>query len=193
MDIDVRHLNEALSTLGEILEIRGLTYEIVVIGGSGLMLLGLLNRSTRDLDALALVQEGTYTSADPLPLPLVEAIASVGRALGISEDWLNPGPTELLRFGLPQGFETRVERKRYGGLTLLIAGRLDQVCFKLYAAVDQGAKSKHASDLRKLEPSRDELLAAARWSRTHDPSEGYREALVATLVGLGVEVDDVDV
>ena len=112
--------------------------------------------------------------------------------MGLSDDWLNPGPTELLRFGLPAGFEQRVQRRYYGGLTLLVAGRLDQICFKLYAAVDQGAGSKHAADLRRLEPTRGELLSAARWSRTHDPSDGYRQELVAMLKVLAVEADDAD-
>jgi hypothetical protein len=105
---------------------------------------------------------------------------------------LNPGPTELLRFGLPEGFEGRVEKRHYGGLTLQVAGRFDQICFKLYAAVDQGGGSKHAADLRKLAPTSDELLTAARWSRTHDPSESYRQELVATLATIGVQADDVD-
>jgi hypothetical protein len=193
MDIDRQLLDEALKTLGEVLDARGQTYEIVAIGGSSLMLLGLISRPTRDLDALALVDDGAYVSAEPLPSPLVDAVASVGRALGLSEDWLNPGPTELLRLGLPQGFEDRVERRRYGGLAVQVAGRLDQICFKLYAAVDQGLESKHAADLRMLGPAPEELMNAARWTRTHDPSDGYREMLLRTLIALGVEADDADV
>ncbi len=192
MDIDGRTLDEALTTLGEVLASRGLAYEIVAIGGSGLMLLGLMARPTRDLDALALVQDGVYVSADPFPPALKDAVVSTGRALGLPDDWLNPGPTELLRFGLPDGFESRVSRREYGGLTLQVAGRLDQICFKLYAAVDQGVGSKHAADLRRLEPTESELLGAARWTRTQDPSDGYREVLIATLVAFGVEADDAD-
>jgi hypothetical protein len=62
---------------------------------------------------------------------------------------------------------------------------LDQVHLKLYAAVDQGP-GKHEADLRALEPTRDELLAAARWTLTHDPSSGYRHVLEQALVALGV-------
>ncbi len=40
MDMDGQLLDEALKTLGEVLEARGLTYEIVAIGGSALMLWG---------------------------------------------------------------------------------------------------------------------------------------------------------
>jgi hypothetical protein len=74
-----------------------------------------------------------------------------------------------------------------------VAGRLDQICFKLYAAVDQGLESKHATDLRMLGPAPEELMNAARWTRTHDPSDGYREMLLKTLIALGVEADDADV
>ncbi|MCZ7589171.1 MAG: hypothetical protein M5U27_10030 [Gaiella sp.] len=52
--------------------------------------------------------------------------------------------------------------------------------------VDQGA-GKHEADLRNLNPTREELLAAARWTRTHDPSEGFRGQLLAALAYLGVE------
>ncbi len=65
------------------------------------------------------------------------------------------------------------------------------VCFKLYAAVDQGPRSRHAQDLRELDPDQEELLSAARWSRSQDPSPGYRSVLVATLAELGVEDADV--
>ena len=36
----------------------------------------------------------------------------------------------------------------------------------------------------------DELLAAARWTVTHDPSPGFRSLLVQTLGDLGVEDAD---
>ena len=135
MDIDGEKPEEALATLCEVLEGRGPAFEIVAIGGSGLMLLGLVSRPTRDLDALAFVKDGACISADPFRPALTDAVASTGWALGLSEDRFNPGPTELLRFGLPAGFESRVSRRRYRTLTLQVAGRFDQICFKLYAAV----------------------------------------------------------
>jgi hypothetical protein len=125
---------------------------------------------------------------------LVRRVSMLGPGYGASpildEQWLNARPTDLLRFGLPEGFEDRVEIRRYGGLTLRIAGRFDQICFKLYAAVDQGMESRHGADLRTLEPTHEELLAGARWSRTHDPSEGYRQGLVKLLEAMGVEDAD---
>ena len=55
-----------------------------------------------------------------------------------------------------------------------------------YAAVDQGPDSKHFEDLVNLGPSNDELLVAARWARSHDPSEGFRDQLLHALRDLGV-------
>ena len=53
--------------------VRDLSFEVVAIGGSGLLLLGLSNRPTRDLDLAALVWQGSYVKADPLPPDLAEA------------------------------------------------------------------------------------------------------------------------
>jgi hypothetical protein len=70
--------------------------------------------------------------------------------------------------------------------TVLFASRIDQVHFKLYAVADQGA-GRHLADLQALEPTEAELLEAARWSRTHDPSEGHRTIMLGVLVHLGVQ------
>lgn len=70
-----------------------------------------------------------------------------------------------------------------------LLGRRDLIALKLYAAVDQGPDSKHVTDLRALGPTSEELLAAARWTRMHDPSEGFRTHLVQALAYFGVEDD----
>lgn len=93
-------------------------------------------------------------------------------------------------FGLPERFEDRTEVRRYGNLTVRIAGRFDQICLKVYAAVDQAPQSRHLDDLRDLHPTSDELLLAGRWARTHDPSEGFRSQLLAMLRHLQVEGAD---
>ena len=187
MDLDGSLLDRALETLGATLEARGHDFELVAIGGSALMLVGWITRPTKDLDIVAVVKDGDLVSGDPLPSDLVKASQDVGRALGLAHNWLNAGPTELLRFGLPQGFRDRVETRRFRALTLHLAGRFDQICFKVYAAADQGPRSKHVADLRALQPTREELFAGGRWSTTHDPSEGYRQELVGLLTFLGVE------
>jgi len=139
MDLDGSLLDRALETLGATLEARGHDFELVAIGGSALMLVGWITRPTKDLDIVAVVKDGDLVSGDPLPSDLVKASQDVGRALGLAHNWLNAGPTELLRFGLPQGFRDRVETRRFRALTLHLAGRFDQICFKVYAAADPGS------------------------------------------------------
>jgi len=189
-NITPERADELLSALGEQLAAVGERFELVVIGGSALAALGLVRRATRDIDIVALRSEGALVPAEPLPVVLAGARDRVARDFGLDAGWLNPGPTELLRFGLPEGFESRLERRPYGlALTVHLAGRLDHVHFKLYAMVDQGA-GRHEADLRALHPSPEELLAAARWARTHDPSEAFRQVLLAALDHLGVHDAD---
>lgn len=180
-------LDEVLSALGATLADRGLAYEVVVVGGSGLLLLGLTARPTRDVDVVAIRLDGEFRKPAPLPPSLLEASADVARAFDLRTDWLNAGPADLMDFGLPDGFAERLRPKTYGGLTLHVIGRSDQIALKLYAAADQGRDSRHIQDLRALEPSESELLDSGRWAMTHDPSSGFRSELVLLLAHIGVE------
>ncbi len=72
--------------------------------------------------------------------------------------------------GLPEGFQDRLNPIYFGGLTLYCASRFDQICFKLYASVDQGPYSKHFEDLKLLKPTQQELEKAGIWCKTHDVS-----------------------
>ena len=77
---------------------------------------------------MALVNEGEFISANPLPIPLFQAIGEVGIALNLGKDLVNTGPSDLFKMGLPEGFKTRMDTSRYGGLTIYLAGRFDQIC-----------------------------------------------------------------
>lgn len=123
---------------------------------------------------------------------LSEAATEVGAALGLGSQWLNTGPAGLLDFGLPRGLEERVTIREFGALQVHLPAREDLICFKLYALVDQGPRSKHMTDLLALKPTSDELIEAARWTRTHDPSVGFLGELRGALAHLGVEVSNVD-
>jgi hypothetical protein len=190
-DITPTSVDVVLAALGEQLASRGERFELVVIGGSALLALGLVERSTRDVDIVGLHSEGNLDKAKPLPDGLAAARDLVGRDFSLEPDWLNSGPTDFLDFELPRGFFDRLARRDYGSaLVVYFASRLDQVHFKLYAAVDESRPGKHEADLQALEPTEAELIAAARWTRLHDPSEGYAESLRGALGFLGVE--DVD-
>ena len=189
MSLTPSSIREALKTLGAILEDRNLHYEIVVIGGGALQLIGLITRPTKDLDVVALAGAESLTSASPLPAPLVQAVEDVARALELELDWLNPGPTDLLDLGLPRGFEGRTTSEAFGTLTVHYAAREDQIAFKLYAAADHWPhQGKHWQDLQALAPSPEQLRSAARWCMSHDPSPGFADMLLRPLLtALGVD------
>lgn len=186
--LDETGLQRAFQVLGALLERRGRRFDLAVIGGSGLLLLEVVRRTTKDVDIVGAVTGDRVVKLTELPPELEAAAKAVGEELDLSAGWLNPGPSALVDFGLPEGFLERCHPLRFGGLSLHVASRYDQIHFKVYATVDQGPRSKHASDLAALAPTRDELLAAAKWCRTQDPSEGFATVLVSFLLHHGVEV-----
>lgn len=167
-------------------------FNLVVCGGTALVATELVMRATRDVDVVALADDdGELIDPAPLPEPLVTAALVVAEDLGLPEDWLNNGPSSgeggLYRLGLPKGFADRLGWQRFGEkLTVAFIDRIDQIYFKLYAAVDQFG-SYHATDLQELGPTDDELLGAVAWSRTHDPSEGYLESIKMFFRKFGYE------
>lgn len=182
-------LDKALTLLAGRLEIDGLApISIIVCGGSSLIATGLVKRATKDVDIVALLSPSSkLESAKPLPKELLKASAQVARDLGLSENWLNSDPGDLMEFGFPDGFLERLQKREYGKrLTVNYIGRLDQIHFKVYAAVDQGP-GHHVDDLRALEPTFEEMEAASRWAMTHDQSEGFRAVLIQMLEVLGYE------
>jgi hypothetical protein len=175
-------IEEALRRLGELLEVRGQRYHIVVIGGSAVNLLGVRSRATTDVDILAFAGPDARgvlrlrPPDEPLPEPLSTAAQTVARDLGLDPHWLNTGPASQWRTGLPPGLESRVWWRDYGNLSVGIADRRDLVFFKLYAAADdRGPESVHFQDLAALTPTDQELEAAAAWVRGQDPSPDFSQ------------------
>ena len=186
-------LKRVLHALEERLRFVGApAQELVVCGGAGLFAMRWMTRSvTKDVDVLAILERDasgrvSLHKSRPLPTVLLEQAKIVGDDFGLPADWLNPGPMDLLDAGLPAGFEERLHAVQYGpSLTVHFADRLDQICFKLYATVDQGPDSRHVGDLRALSPDPGEMETAARWALTQDPSEGFRAVLPDCLSKLG--------
>ena len=188
-------IEKSLVLLGKRLEIEGSeSFDIVVCGGSALIITGLIKKRTftKDIDLVGLGYkdpDGKLTVREclELPEPLEKAVKQVARDLGLEEKWLNTGPADLVRLGLPEGFAERLQTRKYGNiLTVYFTGRIDQIFFKLYAAVDQGP-GKHIDDLKELNPTEQELESAAKWAMTHDVSEGFRSALKDMLRKLGYD------
>jgi len=193
MDYGYDKINEALQLLdGRLKMNRSHSFSIVVCGGTALNAMHLIQRTTKDVDIVALMDSNNQL-VDPAPLPeeLLVAAKEVADTLSLPQDWLNNGPSSgdggLFRLGLPDGFKERLTKNYQGEqLTVYFASRLDQIHFKLYAAVDQFG-SYHASDLKQLSPSDKELIQAIRWAITHDPSEGFQTAIKLFLQEFGYE------
>jgi hypothetical protein len=188
---DSKTLDLALESLEiRLAENHASPVEIVVCGGSALILTEMVPRTTKDVDVVAMIRGGVLSSPDPLPDDLRLASTEVAEDLGLAPDWLNNGPSKgeggLFQMGLPFGFAQRLLSRRYGAhLTVHFIARVDQIHFKLYAAVDRGGY--HVEDLQALNPSPDELTAAARWAMTHDVSEGFAMVVKRLLRNLGYE------
>lgn len=187
--IGLELLNQALNLLGEVLEQRDCPPQhFVVCGGSSLIALNLVSRTvTRDVDILAKFENRQLIQAKPLPKFVREAAEAVREELSLPYDWFNTGPADdmFFRFGFPDGIEERLNQVQYGNaLTISYISRHDQIFFKLYAATDQGS-GRHLTDLQDLNPTSEEILAAASWTRKHDPSEGFRLLLDELLKHLG--------
>jgi hypothetical protein len=158
---------------------------LVICGGSALAALGLVIRTTRDVDVLgtaSLTPAGVVVQPLlELPEPLAAAVRRVSRDFNLPEDWLNTGPARQTQAGLPEGLAQRLVRRDYGpALSAWFISRIDQVHLKLYAAVDRDGY--HTDDLLALKPDRAELLNAARWTMTQDVSAPFRESLKSFLV-----------
>jgi hypothetical protein len=192
-------LEQALQTVGQVLQDRGLSYDLVAIGGGALLLQGIVLRPTEDLDIVARAGEDSWVYAKPFPEPLETAIRDVGHAMGLSladsaeKDWINPGPAILARLGLPEGFESRVEIRRYGGLVLRLASRFDLIHLKLWAVTSSTRRFRRRvdlDDLVALRPTPDEWRSAVRWcARLDGRPDFYRLEAKPILEELGVDLE----
>ncbi|HEX8243063.1 MAG TPA: hypothetical protein VF541_06200 [Longimicrobium sp.] len=180
-------LPHALDAVGAILEIESAPVAVVVVGGATLHLLGLVTRTTQDVDVIARAvtpvgeDPVVLMPADPLPEPLARAIARVSRDFGLPADWMNTAVARQWSQGLPPWLAEDLEWRRYGALQVGLAGRRTLIALKLFAAVDQSLRSVHAQDLIALAPTDAELDEASGWVLTQDASHVFPQ-LVSQVV-----------
>lgn len=155
----------------------GLRFEGVVIGGSALVLMGVVSRLTKDVDVLI----------PALPEPIANAardFAKQQRQAGnnVIDDWLNNGPMQLSDV-LPPGWRERVEPLFQGeALTFTVLGRADLLKSKLFALVD---RSIDLEDCIALKPTADELAECLPWLEQQDGNEEWPAYVRDTLAKLG--------
>lgn len=177
--MEQRELEEALQAVGELLVADDAAEAVVVVGGASLSLLGLVSRTTRDVDVIARALSRASEEApesvvlippDPFPEPLRDAIRTVARDFRLPPDWMNTDVALQWRGGLPPGLEKDLVWRSYGNLDVGLVGRTSLLALKLFAAVDGAPGSVHFQDLVALGPTLEELRSAADWVRTQDAS-----------------------
>jgi len=174
---------DLLARLGELLEARGRSVAIVVVGGAALNLLGVVERSTVDIDVIAIgrgatrAAPGEIAEPDGLPRELAEEVVRLTRDFDLPLAWINTTVATQWRTGLPPGFAERIGWRRLGGLWLGLPDRRDLIALKLHAAADHDRQSRHLADLIALHPSTEELESAARWVSTQDAGPAFQQIL----------------
>ena len=119
-DITLDDLEKALKLLAGRLDLAQTEpVRLVICGGSALIATGLRQRTTKDVDIVALMNSSAHlVSPDPLPDFLLAAAKQVARDLGLFDNWLNNGPSSgeggLYQMGLPPGIADRLTAREYG-------------------------------------------------------------------------------
>ena len=112
-------------------------------------------------------------NAPVLATALQTAVAETARALGLPPNWFNAGPADQVLAGLPEGFLSRLQRREFGTqLIVYFPDRFDLIHLKLFAGVDQGP-GHHWTDLQALQPTKEEMLSAARWVLGQDAGQVF--------------------
>ena len=180
-------LQKSLKLLGDILESEQTEpLNLVVCGGSALLYCEYVYRTTKDVDVVGLgYGEKNIGASRPLPEILKKVSLRIARDLGLDENWLNCGPSDLMQEGLPEGYLERAKTEKFGSkLMIHFLDRYDQIHLKVYACVDSGP-GRHLDDLRVLKPTDAEMESAARWTMKQDPSDDFREILFDMLRKIG--------
>lgn len=163
--MDGKKAEQMLAALGEVLEKQNAKIvDIVVCGGMALVLQGMTDRRTRDIDGLGLVVDNGGTLK--LKKPLVgkqfsDAVERVGAVYGEGKNWFGFAAIVLHDdTTLPAGLVKRAMVKQYGS-RLRLCSRQDMVCLKMWAALNRSGPDM--GDLMDMGTSEEEAEAGFKW------------------------------
>ena len=183
-------IERALITLSRRMALSGAEdLQILCCGASALCVLGLLSRSTMDVDVLGIVSDETdVVPCEGFSAEMQRAIAESGRELELPDDWFNGSASTLLQRSLPAGTleRSRKHRREFGPcLVVFFLDRMDQVALKLFASMDPRDGQRHLRDLEEIAPTRDEIHHAVAWMSSWKSNELFRERLAYLVEGFG--------
>ena len=185
-------IEHALTVLGRRMALDGAPdLEVLCCGASALCMLGLLSRSTMDVDVLGVVvQDRDLDPCEDFPEGMERAIANAGLELGLADDWFNGSASCLLKRGVPEGTLERslTHRRTFGPcLTVRFLDRRDQIALKLFAAMNPADGIRHLKDLEEISPLAEEVSHALAWMGGWESSAAFRAKLKVLVEGLGFE------
>jgi hypothetical protein len=141
---------------------KNFSFDVIVIGGAALNIMGVTNRVTRDVDCI-----------DPeLSVKIKELsyiFATENYNLGLDpNNWFNNGPISILN-DLDKGWESRVVLIFEGSsLNISTLGRIDLLKTKLFAYCDRDIDY---DDCVKLNPTIQELNECQKWVKDRDAND----------------------
>jgi len=167
---------EILADFDQFLVERGLVLDAVVVGGTALVLLGIISRATKDVDVL-------YPNLSPDVIGAAREFARQRRATGetLVDDWLNNGPHAIIP-DLPPDWMQRVNPVYQGqALTIAVPDRPELLATKLFALCDRGTD---LADCLALDPSAAELATVLPWLVSRDAHVGWPAHVRETIADL---------
>ncbi|MBF0209002.1 MAG: hypothetical protein HQK53_19245 [Oligoflexia bacterium] len=122
---------EAIRLFDKYLGANGVKFEAIIIGGAALIVMDIINRTTKDIDFLE-----PNIPEEVKKLSVEFAIKHPDLNLD-SMHWINNGPRTLIR-DLPKGWRNNIQKIFEGeSLILWTLGRPDLLRTKLYACADR--------------------------------------------------------
>jgi hypothetical protein len=167
---------QTLEYFDDFLKARGLQLDAIVVGGSALVLIGIIDRPTRDVDVLH----------PDLPPQIAEASRAFAlqmrqRGIELADTWLNNGPSSLSKV-LPEGWRHRTQPAFSGrALVLETLGRADLLKTKLFALCDRGTD---LADCIAFSPTAEELEEAMPWVTLQDANDVWPSHVESTILDL---------
>lgn len=154
----ILNVESIVKSFDEFLAKNSLKFESIVIGGAALIIMGVIQRETVDIDCL-----------DPkIPEEILNAAQEFRKSnpnLSLSESWINNGPDSLVK-DLPKGWRHRIVPLYNGNaITFYTLGRLDLLMTKLFAFCDRDID---LNDCLRLKPTVHELEQCFSWVVNQD-------------------------
>jgi hypothetical protein len=182
-----RKAEDMLSALGTVLEEQDIVpVDILICGAMALLLQGIIDRPTRDIDGLGLVveEEGSLVLRKPLMShEFNAAVERVGALFNEGKHWFSTAAIILHDdTELPADIVERAQLRRYGKrLTVRLCSRLHMICLKMWAAIHRGEPD--IGDLVEMKISIEEARVAAEWCLEQD--SGALPEILAILEEVG--------